>query len=109
MLDELDPTLSRLFAESRRPLADDGFTAQLMVRLGRARRARLAGQILMIAAVVIVAALNLRPLLETAAAAVRMIGELSPASTELLITPWGWAASMLAGIWLLLRLWPSRR
>jgi hypothetical protein len=38
-----------------------------------------------------------------------MIGEVSPTSSELLATPWGWAAAMLAGIWLLLRLRPSRR
>jgi hypothetical protein len=75
----------------------------------RARRRRLWGQILLVAAVLIVASWNLRPILEAPAGAVRMIGEVSPASTALLFTPWGWAASMLAGIWLLLRFRPSRR
>jgi len=85
------------------------FTTTLLVTIARARRRRLWGQMLMLAAVVLVAALDLRPILETAAAAVRMAGEVSPAWTELLSTPWGWVASMLAGIWLLLRLRPSRR
>ena len=109
MLDELDPELTRLFAESRQPLAEDGFTASVLGKIDRARRGRVWGQSLMLAAVVVVAALNLRTLLGTAAGAVRLIGEVSPASTDLLFTPWGWAASMLAGIWLLLRSRPSRR
>jgi uncharacterized membrane protein YhaH (DUF805 family) len=109
MLDELDTELTRLFADSREPLADEDFAAGLMVKMGRARRARLWGWIAMAALVVLIAALNLQPMFETAAGAVRMVGELSPASTELLFTPWGAAASMLAAIWLLLRLRPSRR
>jgi hypothetical protein len=109
MLDDLDPELTRQFAESRPPLAEDGFTGTVLRKIDAARRGRLWGQILMIAAVVLVAALNLRPMLETAAGAVRMVGEVSPASLDLLFTPWGWAASMFAGIWLLLRLRPSRR
>ena len=109
MTDELDPPLSRLFAAAREPLADDGFSAQLMLKIGRARRVRVGQQVLTVAAVVILALLNLRPALEVAGAAVRMVGEVSPTSSQLLATPWGWAAAMLAGIWLLLRLRPSRR
>jgi hypothetical protein len=109
MADELDRELSRLFAATREPLADDVFSAQLMLKIGRTRRVRVAQQIVMVVAIVILALLNLRPALEVAGAAVRMIGEVSPTSSQLPATPWGWAAAMLAGIWLLLRLRSSRR
>jgi hypothetical protein len=109
MHDELDPQLMRLFATMSDPPADEEFTVRLMAKIDRARRARLAWQILAIGAVVVVAALNLRFVLVNTAAAIRLIGDLSPASTDLFLTPWGWAASMLIGAGLLLRFRPSRR
>ena len=89
MHDEFDPHLVEAFARVREPPADDVFTANLLLRLGRARRARLRRQILIIAAVVIMVSLNLRPVLEMSAAAVRLVGDLSPLSTDWLMTPWG--------------------
>jgi hypothetical protein len=109
MTDELDRELSRLFAAVREPLADLGFSAQLMLKIGRARRIRLAQQILTVAGIVILALVNLRPAVELAGGAVRMIGEASPTSSQWPATPWGWVVSMLAGAWLLLRLRLSRR
>jgi hypothetical protein len=66
-------------------------------------------QILAIVAVAVVVLLNLRPVLEKTAAAVRLVGDFSPAYADMLITPWGWAVSMLVGIWVVLRTRPSRR
>jgi hypothetical protein len=109
MFNELDPELSRAFAQAREPLADAPFLAKLLLRIERARRIRWCGQILAIAAVVVIVSLNLRLVLETTAAAVRFAGDLSPANMPLLITPWGWAVSMLIGIWIVLRTRPSRR
>jgi hypothetical protein len=109
MFNELDPELSRAFAQAREPLADAPFLAKLLLRIERARRIRWCGQILAIAAVVVIVSLNLRLVLQSTAAAVRFAGDLSPANMPLLITPWGWAVSMLIGIWIVLRTRPSRR
>ena len=109
MTNELDPDLARLFAQSRAPLADDSFMANLLLNIERARRARLWRRIFAIAAVATVGLLNMRLVLEKTAAAVRLIGDSSPAFTDMLITPWGWAGSMLVGIWVVLRTRPSRR
>jgi hypothetical protein len=109
MTNELDPDLTRLFAQTREPLADDLFTANLLLKIERARRVRLWRQILAIVAVAVVVSLNIRPVLEKTAAAVRLVGDFSPAYADLLITPWGWAISMLVGIWVVLRTRPSRR
>ena len=109
MFNELDPELTRAFAQAREPLADAAFSATLLRRIERARRLRWCGQILAIAAVVLIVSLNLRLVLESTAAAVRFAGDVSPANLELLITPWGWAVSMLIGVWIVLRTRPSRR
>jgi len=109
MNDELDPDLTRLFAQAREPLADGAFMASLLLNIERARRRRMRRQVVAIAAVAVIAALNMRWVLEMTAGAVRFVGDHSPAYTEVLITPWGWAASMLVGAWVVLRFRPSRR
>jgi hypothetical protein len=118
MNSDLDPELWRLFAQqAQAPLADEQFTAALLLKIERTRRARLWYQGLAIVAAVIVVALNIEPLLEGTAAAmrvgtaaaVRMAGDLPPSRGEFLITPTGWAVSMLLGGWVLLRTRPSRR
>jgi hypothetical protein len=97
MINELDPHLTRLFAQAREPLADDLFMANLLLKIERARRARMWRQIVAIVAVAVVVALNIRPMLEKTGAAVRLVGDLSPAYADMLITPWGWAVSMSLG------------
>jgi len=109
MVDELDPELTRAFAQAREPLTDAPFVANLLLRIERARRIRLWGQILAVAAVVLVVSLNLRLVLEGTAAAVRLAGDLSPTNMQWLVTPGGWAVSMLIGVWIVLRTRPSRR
>jgi hypothetical protein len=109
MKPELDPSLARLFAQAREPLDDGSFMANLALKIERARRARLRRQILAIAAVVIIASLNMRLLVEMTAAAVRFVGDFSPAYAEMLVTPWGWVVSMLVGVCVVLRTRPSRR
>jgi len=109
MINDLDPDLTRLFAQAREPLVDDLFMANLLLKIERARRARMWRQILAIVAVAIVVSLNIRPVLEKTAAAVRLVGDLSPAYADMLITPWGWAVSLVVGLWVVLRTRPSRR
>jgi hypothetical protein len=109
MFDDQDPELARIFAQAREPLADNEFTAKLLGKIDRARRVRLWGQILVIAVIVGVVGVNVRSVLQQTADAVRYIGELSPGSADVLISPWGWAVSMLIGAWVVLRTRPSRR
>jgi len=108
-MNELDPDLARLFAQARAPLADDVFMAGLLLKMERARRTRMRLQVLAIAAVAVVVLLNLGPVLEDTAAVVRLVGDIPPAYADVLITPWGWAVSMLVGIAAVLRARPSRR
>jgi hypothetical protein len=109
MNNELDPSVARLFAQARAPLDGDPFMANLVLKIERARRARLGRQIFAVVAVVVIVSLNMGMVLEKTAAAVRFVGEFSPTYTEMLITPWGWAVSMLVGVWVVLRTRPSRR
>lgn len=109
MNDELDPDLTRLFARAREPLTDGPFMANLLLNIERARRARMRRRAVAIAAAAVIAALNLRWVLATTAAAVRFVGDHSPTYADMLITPWGWAVSMLVGVWVVLRFRPSRR
>ena len=66
-------------------------------------------QIFAVVAIVVIVSLNRPRVLEGTASAVRFAGDFSPTYAELLITPWGWAASMLTGAWVLFRTRPSRR
>jgi len=109
MNDELDPDLTRLFAQARERLADRPFMANLLLKIERARRARLRRQMLAIAVVAVIVALNMRRVLEATAGAVRFVGDFSPTYTQVLISPWGWAVSMVVGVWVVLRTRPSRR
>ena len=104
-----EPDLSRLFAQARKPLADDLFLANVLSKIDRARRARLWRQIFVAAVAVIIVSLNLRPVLEMTASAVRFAGELLPSQAGLLVTPWGWAVSMLIGAWVVFRTRSARR
>jgi len=109
MLDEWDPELTKAFAQAREPLAGDRFMANLLLTIERTRRIRMWLQIFAVVAVVITVSLNMPLVLEKMASAVRFAGDFSPTYAELLITPWGWAASMLIGVWVLFRTRPSRR
>ena len=108
MFNEWDPELAKIFAQAREPLAGDRFMANLLLKIERKRRIRMWLQIFAVVAVLGLVSLNMPLLLEKTAAAVRFAGNFSPASTEWLVTPPGWAASMLIGVWVLLRTRPSR-
>ena len=109
MSNEWDTELVRAFAQAREPLAGDRFMADLLLKIERARRMRMWLQIFAIVAVLVLVSLHMPLVLEETAGAVRFVGDFSPTSTDLLITPRGWAVSMLIGMWVLLRTRPSRR
>jgi hypothetical protein len=109
MVDELDPDLAKIFAQTREPLSGEEFMATVLVNIERARRARMRRWVFAAVVLGIVVVLNMRPVLDTAVAAVRFVGDFSPDAMDLMISPAGWAASMLVGAWVLFRLWPLRR
>lgn len=109
MPNECDPELTEAFAQAREPLAGDQFMASLLLRIERTRRIRMWRQIVAVVAIMIIVSLNMPLVLEKMARAIHFAGEFSPTYTEFLITPWGWTASMLIGVWVLFRTWPSRR
>jgi hypothetical protein len=108
MSDELDPHLLRAFAQADELPDGDEFLVSLLQRIERARRARMWRWGVGTAALVIVAALNMRLMLDMTAAAVRFVGDFSPAELQILISPAGWAVSMLVGGGVLFLMRPSR-
>jgi hypothetical protein len=109
MFDELDPDLAKAFAQERGSLGGDEFMAKVLLNIERARRARMRRWALAVAVLGVLAALNMRLVLDTAAAVVRFVGDFSPADMDMMISPAGWAVSMLIGTWVLFRTRPSRR
>ena len=107
--DELDTHLLRAFAAADEPSDGDEFMVNLLRKIERTRRARMWGWGGTAAAVVVVAALNMPLMLEVTAAAVRFVGDFSPADMQVLISPAGWAVSMLVGGAVLFLMRPSRR
>jgi hypothetical protein len=103
MFSDPDPVLLGIFAQAREALAGDAFSANLLLKIERARRMRRWRRGLVIACIVVVALMNVHLVLEQAMHAVRWAGEMTPTYTELLLTPWGWAASMLIGACVVLR------
>jgi len=108
--EEFEAELRRRFARAREPLRDERFTAALVEAIARARRARIGRLVLIGALILIVASLNVSTLLTTTARLVQAVGEYSSAASELILTPFGWALSMIIGGWILARArWRSRR
>jgi hypothetical protein len=109
MSNDRDSELTRAFARLREPLPGDAFTTTLLANIARARRAGAWRRTLGIAAIVVAASLLARPILEKTVTVVRWAADVAPGAADLLITPWGWALSMLIGAWVLLRTRPARR
>jgi hypothetical protein len=109
MSNDRDSELTRAFAQAREPLSGDAFTTTLLANIARAQHARAWRRTLGIAAIVVAASLLAPPIFEKTASVVGWAADVSPGAADLLITPWGWALSMLIGAWVLLRTRPARR
>jgi len=96
MTDELDPQLLRYFVAAEVSLDRAPFIAQTELRLQRARRVR---SMLRWAAVIVALAL-------AAVAGPYVISasiELNHYLAAFLLSPWGWGASIVAGVWIVRR------
>src|ERR1700722_402843 len=109
MSDEIDPKLLALFAQAHEPLASAEFVEALLAGMERARRERTLIQIAITVAAVFAGAWILPSVLDHTAVAVRAIGEHSTSYAPLVISPWGWAVSMLIGLAVVIRTGGLRR
>ena len=109
MSDELDPLILGAFAQADEPPGGDEFLANLLQKIERSRRVRKWAWGGAAVALVVVAALNMQLMLQMTAAAVRFVGDFSPTDMQVLISPAGWAVSMLVGGGVLFLMRPSRR
>lgn len=108
MSDELDPLLLQMFGAKRTALNDHEFIAALLARIERQQRAASRRQSLLAMALLSVLAWQLPGLLRATASAVQAMSAHSQAYAPLLISPMGWAASMLVGLVVMLRIMPRR-
>lgn len=101
---ESDDLLMRLFAEARAPRAGDEFVASVAARIGRAR---LRGRVARIAAFALLAALAVAATPYVAEGSLALADRLAsglPALGAALVSPVGWAASVVIALWSLRRL-----
>jgi hypothetical protein len=108
MSDELDPLLLELFEAKRTALHDPEFIAALLARIEKRQRAANRWQVLLALVFLSVLAWQLPGLLRATAAAVQTLSAHSQAYAPLLISPMGWALSMLVGLAVILRIMPRR-
>jgi hypothetical protein len=109
MSDEMDEELLARFARAHERLPDAEFMQSLLAGMQRARRLRSWRRIVMVVVVGILAAWIMPSVLESTAAVVRSVAEHAPSYDALIISPGGWAVSMLIGFGVLLRAGALRR
>lgn len=109
MVDESDADLLRVFAAAREPLTDEEFVGRALLTIERKRRVRWWRRGLGLVVAAIVVAMNVRSVLGATAALVGAVGEYAPTYSQWMISPGGWAVSLVVGVWVVLRFRPSRR
>ena len=108
MSDELDPLLVELFEAKHASLNGPEFIAAVLTRIERQRRAAGRWQALLAIVFLLLLTWQLPGLLRATAAAVQAMSAHSQAYAPLMISPLGWAVSMLVGLAVMLRIMPRR-
>jgi hypothetical protein len=108
MSDEVDRLLA-LFAEAHETLPSAEFMQSYLARMERARRLQSRRRIALGLVLGVLAAWIMPSVLATTAAVVHVVGEQSRSYAALIISPAGWAVSMLIGFLVLLRTGALRR
>jgi hypothetical protein len=106
---ELDSKLLTLFAESREPLPDAEFIRTFLAGLERVRRMRTMSRIAMTILAVGAGLWIMPSVLHHTAGAVHAVSQQSTHLAPLVISPVGWAVSMLIGFLVILRTGALRR
>jgi hypothetical protein len=109
MSDELDPQLLASFAQAHEPLPSTEFVEAFLAKMERAHRMRTMGRIAMTVVAVFGGAWIMPSVLNQTAMVVSTIGDHSEHYAPLVISPWGWAVSMLIGLAVLFRTGALRR
>jgi hypothetical protein len=117
MANEIDDRLLDLFSEARETLPSAEFMQTFLARMERARRVQSMRRMALIAVLGVLAAWIMPSVLASTASAVQAaqhvvvdaVGEQSQPYAALIISPAGWAVSMLIGFLVLLRTGALRR
>jgi sterol desaturase/sphingolipid hydroxylase (fatty acid hydroxylase superfamily) len=109
MSNEIDDRLLALFTEAHETLPSAEFMQSLLARMERARRLQNMRRIALSLGLGILAAWIMPSVLATTAAVVHVVGDPSRPYGALIISPAGWAVSMLIGFLVLLRTGALRR
>jgi hypothetical protein len=109
MSDELDPALLQLFAHRLERLPDQAFLAALLTDIERRQRVARLRQAAVIAGVLLVLGWQVPGLLRATAEAMQFMNALCAGYLPLMLSPGGWAVSMLVGLGVILKLTPKRR
>jgi hypothetical protein len=109
MSNEIDDRLLALFVAAHETLPSAEFMQNFLVRMERARRLQGMRRIAMVVVLSVLAAWIMPSVLATTAAVVHVVGEQSRSYGALIISPAGWAVSMLIGFLVLLRTGALRR
>jgi hypothetical protein len=109
MSNEIDDRLLELFAEARETLPSTEFMQGFLARMERSRRLQSMRRIGIAVVLGLIAAWVMPSVLETTAALAYAIGEQSRSYGALVVSPAGWAVSMLIGFLVLLRTGALRR
>jgi hypothetical protein len=109
MSNEMDGRLLARFAQAHERLPDAEFMQSLLARMQQARRLRSRQRIAMVVVAASLAAWIMPSVLQTTAGVVRSVAEHTPSYDALIVSPGGWAVSMLIGFIVLLRVRVLRR
>ncbi len=109
MSNEIDDRLMALFARAHETLPSAEFMQSYLARVERARRLQSMRRSALGLGVAVLAAWIMPSVLATTAAMVLAVGEQSRSHGVLIISPAGWAISMLIGFLVLLRTGALRR
>lgn len=109
MHDDPDQRLLGLFAHARETLPHEDFMRRIHQRLGHARRLRTLRGSVVISILAVIGMWMAPAVLEKTAAVVHALGAQSSAYGGFIISPWGWAVSMLIGLAVLVRTGALRR
>lgn len=102
MADELDAKLVALFARAQETLSEEQFLSRVVERIERRQRRAFFERTVLILAGVVLLALAAPSILRTTAGAMSLLTERGDYSS-LLVTPVGWAFSLLVGALVLYR------
>jgi len=109
MSDEMNEKLLARFVGAQERLPDAEFMQTVLARMQQARRLRGRQRIAMVVVVASLAAWIMPSVLQTTAAVMRSVAEHAPSYEALIMSPGGWAVSMLIGFGVLLRAGALRR